>query len=219
MFPTFSGNSRRLRNVNLSGQRHSNPFAAHSLSPSTGLGASKTVADAQAGRRQRQQEREELKAARLIQRSWRGHRSRRQVKAGRREALKELYSSPNSGLSRDDRIQKAFPLLLSSFDDRDEASIDLLYSFSKDLASTNYSAITSGQLPQSRLWHLVRTLTLALNHDRYVGTCNFLEYHISFANIYFPQSDKPFLTSSIRSAHRNCSTTTACPAQQPQVVL
>ncbi|KAL1888746.1 ubiquitin-protein ligase (E3) [Sporothrix stenoceras] len=166
MFPTFSGNSRRLRNVNLSGQRHSNPFTAHSLSPGTGSGASKTVADAQAGRRQRQQEREELKAARLIQRSWRGHRSRRQVKTGRREALKELYFSPSPALSPEDRIPRAFPLLVSSFDDRDEASIELLYLFAKDLASTKYVAITSGQLPQARLWHLVRILTLALNQDR-----------------------------------------------------
>ncbi|KAF4476898.1 putative E3 ubiquitin protein ligase [Colletotrichum fructicola Nara gc5] len=55
MFPTFTGNSRRPRNVNLSGQ-NLNPFAATSWTPSAGSGASKTVSNAQAERAQRQQD-------------------------------------------------------------------------------------------------------------------------------------------------------------------
>ena len=169
MFPTFSGNSRRLRNVNLSGQRHSNPFAAHSLSPGSGSGASKTVADAQAGRRQRQQERDELKAARSIQRTWRGHQTRQTVKAGRRQALAELFAS-SSSLSPEDRIPKAFPLLLSAFDVREDGDVKLLFLFANDLARTDYAALTFGQLPQARLWHLVHILVLTLGHDQYVTT-------------------------------------------------
>lgn len=162
MFPTFSGSSRRLRNVNLSGQKHSNPFAAHSLSPGTGSGASKTVAEAQAGRRQRQQERDELKAARSIQRTWRGHRERQSVKAGRRQALAELYD-PSSTLQPEQRIPAAFPLLLSAFDVRVDGDQKLLVRFADDLARTNYMALTSGQLPLTRLWHLIHILVLALN--------------------------------------------------------
>ncbi|ERS99074.1 hypothetical protein HMPREF1624_04269 [Sporothrix schenckii ATCC 58251] len=165
MFPTFSGNSRRLRNVNLSGQRHTNPFTAHSLSPGTGSGASKTVADAQAGRRQRQQEREELKAARSIQRTWRGHRTRRQVKAGRRQALTELFD-PSTSVTSEERIPRAFPLLLSSFNVREEGDLQLLFLFANDLAQTDYAALINGQLPQARLWHLVHILVLALDQDQ-----------------------------------------------------
>ena len=71
MFQSFTGNSRRHRQVNLSG-RNNNPFAAttqHSLSQSP----QNAVVHAQQERLARQQERERLHGAKLLQRVWRGH--------------------------------------------------------------------------------------------------------------------------------------------------
>lgn len=83
MFQSFTGNSRRPRQVNLSG-RSTNPFAAfpggspgrqtpHASNPQS------AVAIAQQERIQRQREREKQNASRVIQRVWRGHRSRKSI--------------------------------------------------------------------------------------------------------------------------------------------
>lgn len=81
MFQSFTGNSRRPRQVDLSG-RNSNPFAAYN-SPRQSQAAPRsqiTVANAQHERLLRQQERDRLNAAKAIQRNWRGHKSRRRTK-------------------------------------------------------------------------------------------------------------------------------------------
>lgn len=83
MFQTFSGSSRRPRQVNLSGQ-HVNPFGGSSWGAPAASGTQKTVANAQQERQQRQQERERLNATKRIQRTWRGHKSRREVADSRR---------------------------------------------------------------------------------------------------------------------------------------
>lgn len=80
MFQSFTGSSRRPRQVNLSG-RGNNPFAAfpgssparpspHASNPQS------AVAIAQQERMQRQRDREKQNATRVIQRGWRGYRSR-----------------------------------------------------------------------------------------------------------------------------------------------
>ncbi|OJJ47743.1 hypothetical protein ASPZODRAFT_1765655 [Penicilliopsis zonata CBS 506.65] len=89
MFQSFTGNSRRPRQVNLGG-RNTNPFAAfpsgrqqgpNSLGQAhghgNGQGAGNTLAIAQQERLLRQQERDRLGASRAIQRTWRGYRSRK----------------------------------------------------------------------------------------------------------------------------------------------
>lgn len=116
-FPTFSGSSRRPRNVNMSGQKNLNPFAATSWTPSASSSASKTVADAQAERRQRQQEREKLKAAESIQRTWRGHKVRQTLKDDRRHVFDDLYS--RSGYTSPEmRASEALPLVVAVLDPR-----------------------------------------------------------------------------------------------------
>ncbi|KAG9246092.1 ubiquitin-protein ligase-like protein [Calycina marina] len=91
MFQSFSGSSRRPRQVNLSGQ-NTNPFAASSWTPS-GSGAQKTVAAAQQERQIRQLERDRLSSAKRIQRTWRGHRIRRELAETRRKAWDEVEAS------------------------------------------------------------------------------------------------------------------------------
>lgn len=80
MFQTFTGNSRRPRQVNLSG-RNQNPFAKHG-SPQ---GSSNTVAVAQQNRLERQQERARVQAVTNLQRTWRGYKARKQLRLAQRK--------------------------------------------------------------------------------------------------------------------------------------
>lgn len=86
MFQTFTGSSRRPRQVNLSG-RNNNPFAAVSGAPTSRapLNSHDAIAHAQQERRARQQERNRLQAANTLQRTWRGHRSRRVLSTNYRQ--------------------------------------------------------------------------------------------------------------------------------------
>lgn len=83
MFQSFTGNARRQRQVNLSSRSSANPFATHQLGGrhAPGPGSQATLALAQQERLQRQQERERLNAGRTLQRIWRGHRSRKQIRS------------------------------------------------------------------------------------------------------------------------------------------
>ena len=86
MFQSFTGTSRKPRNVNLSG-RNTNPFAAgpasqHSTVPQNSQNA---IAHAQQERRARQQERDRLQAAKTLQKTWRGHASRKEIKSRYRQ--------------------------------------------------------------------------------------------------------------------------------------
>ncbi|KAJ5678782.1 hypothetical protein N7462_007026 [Penicillium macrosclerotiorum] len=81
MFQSFTGNSRRPRQVNLSG-RPNNPFAAFPGSspgrqPPHASNPQSAVAIAQQERLQRQRDREKQNAIRVIQRVWRGSSSRK----------------------------------------------------------------------------------------------------------------------------------------------
>ncbi|KAL3478817.1 hypothetical protein BJX99DRAFT_223942 [Aspergillus californicus] len=79
MFQSFTGNSRRPRQVNLGG-RNANPFAVYppgKQSPHGSGPQNNTLAIAQQERAQRQHERERLGACRTVQRTWRGYWSRK----------------------------------------------------------------------------------------------------------------------------------------------
>lgn len=112
MFPNFSGSSRRPRNVDLSGQRNTNPWANSSRFPAQS-GASKTVAQAQVEREKRHREREELAAAKRVQKVWRGHLDRENLKNIRRQEYDVLYKDSISAQNVRQRIKQAFPLLLA----------------------------------------------------------------------------------------------------------
>ncbi|KAH7036726.1 E3 ubiquitin-protein ligase NEDD4 [Macrophomina phaseolina] len=91
MFQTFTGSSRRPRQVNLSG-RVSNPFAA----VGQGQGSQAAVQSAQQERAQRQRERDRLHAARKIQKVWRGHACRRTLYDQIRRGWDELESQADA---------------------------------------------------------------------------------------------------------------------------
>jgi len=161
MFPTFTGSSRKTRNVNLSGQKATNPFTSTSWAPSSAAGASRTVAHAQAERLQRQQERDRLKAAQRIQCTWRGHQLRRNLRASRRQALDQLYSEAGA-VDAERRAATATPLLLGIYQlssDEDHGRLCLL---ARDLLQTRFACFESGAVELPRLGRLARIVVSAL---------------------------------------------------------
>lgn len=154
MYSTFSGSSRRPRNVNLSGQ-NTNPFAT-AWTPSAASSVNKTVSHAQAERQQRQQERDRLKAAGNIQRVWRGYKSRKYLKQSQRETLQALYGQDGGTNVR--VAHDALLLLFTVFRPSYEPDQRILSAFLSDLRDSNFSQVHG--MPDARL---VRLLALVLS--------------------------------------------------------
>ncbi|KAK3503989.1 hypothetical protein B0T13DRAFT_392639 [Neurospora crassa] len=160
MFPTFTGSSRKGRNVNLSGQRTSNPFTSTSWGAGSATGASKTVAHAQAERQQRQQERDRLRAAQRIQRTWRGHRVRRTLRDEQRQAIDRLYEA--QPVDAGQRSAQALPLVFAAFQAFNVQDRYRLALVTEDLLQTNFSAFSLVFLGWDKLGKLRRILLAAL---------------------------------------------------------
>lgn len=160
MFSTFTGNSRRPRNVNLSGQA-SNPFSNTSWSPSAVSNATKTVSDAQAEREKRQAERRRLKAASQIQRTWRGYRSRAALRDEHRHDFDLVYGS-RPDLDAAQRLFASFPLLLSFFSANRADDLQRLLLFVNDCNSTSLQQLFDASRHPSRLRKFMRVLVKAL---------------------------------------------------------
>lgn len=164
MFSNFTGQSKRPRNVNLSGQRN-NPWATPGSAWGSSTGASKTVAQAQAEREKRQRERDELSATKKLQRVWRGHRDRRFAKDEHRRQWDQLYHNMESvdvpmgdgDVAADpERVREALPLLLSLFDPSLHQDQRRLDQFLQDTSSENWK-------PESHQYkRLVSLLVMAL---------------------------------------------------------
>ena len=88
MYHSFTGTSRKSRQINLSG-RPTNPFASASSAP----GPQSAIASAQQDRIHRQQQRDRLQATGRIQRVWRGHTARRKSFKEWRRVWDELEES------------------------------------------------------------------------------------------------------------------------------
>ncbi|KAJ6442069.1 IQ and HECT domain-containing protein [Purpureocillium lavendulum] len=160
MFSTFTGNSRRPRNVNLSGQA-GNPFANTSWSPAAVSSASKTVSDAQAEREKRQLERQRLKAAGRIQRVWRGHRSRHASADRWRAIFDDLYGS-SSPIEPLQRIAVAFKLLIAFYSPRRVDDIQRVCLYCSDAQHAALDQIAPLDAHASRFQQLVAVLISTL---------------------------------------------------------
>lgn len=161
MFSTFTGSSRRPRNVNLSGQAN-NPFASTSWSPAFVSNATKTVSDAQDKREQRHLERQRRKAAGKIQRTWRGHQTRRKLADGQRAAFDNLYRSSTSHSTVAERLPLAFNLLLSFFSRRTPNDLQRVHMFAQDCESAHVEHIAPRGTHLSRLTTLTDILVYTL---------------------------------------------------------
>ncbi|CCU76869.1 IQ and HECT domain protein [Blumeria hordei DH14] len=157
MFQTFSGSSRRPRQVNLSGQ-NLNPFATTPTPWATPVSGSQIiVANAQQKRLKRQQEREQLRSAIRIQRVWRGYRSRREVDDLRRKEWDDLEIN-QGGFDLDSRLLAQIKLLVSFY--RQTRKDDL-----KRIKRLSSNVVTCGLatcLTSDRSEHLILPLAFIL---------------------------------------------------------
>ncbi|KAH7157800.1 hypothetical protein B0J13DRAFT_617863 [Dactylonectria estremocensis] len=176
MFSTFTGNSRRPRNVNLSGQA-GNPFANTSWSPSAASNANNTVSNAQADREKRHAERQRLKAANKIQQTWRGHKARSSLRNFRRASFDELYSS-TSAEETAQRLPQAFTLLLSFFTCHRNDDIRRLELYARDTETVDLLSIAPATVHRSRVQRLVRFLVEALGNGFSQGDIPIEAQHI-----------------------------------------
>jgi ubiquitin-protein ligase E3 C len=158
MFQTFTGSSRRPRQVNLSGQQP-NPFDGWGSSTSAS-GTQKSVAVAQAERQHRQQERERLNAAKRIQRTWRGHRSRRLLANARRAEFDHLQNVAHRNERRFSTIPQELKLLLSFFSADKLEDIQRLSGFGGKLLD----ASQEGRLPHDELRPLLYRLAVIITN-------------------------------------------------------
>lgn len=158
MFQTFTGSSRRPRQVNLSGQ-NLNPFAASSWSP-TASGTQKTVANAQQERQHRQQERERLNATKRIQRTWRGHKVRRDLADSRRSAWDQAEAQPGSGA--DAALAEQLRLLVTFFGIKRRDDLERLGSLDRRIASVGYDSFLNRQDVRPRIAQLANVTLEAL---------------------------------------------------------
>jgi ubiquitin-protein ligase E3 C len=175
MFQTFSGSSKRARQVNLSGQ-NANPFAAAGWGGSVS-GTRNPVANAQQERQQRQQERDRLNAAKRIQRTWRGHRAREELSNFRRkvwdEADGKLETSPISGELVAEQVQ----LIVAFFNRRHKDDIERLVALSRRISTFHYEKFLS--LPQIQT-HLLRLARITLDAlHRYESRPNHMELKLT----------------------------------------
>ncbi|KAI1815950.1 hypothetical protein GGS20DRAFT_295404 [Poronia punctata] len=164
MFTTFSGSSRRPRNVDLSGQRNLNPWGS-SARDTILSGASKTVAQAQLERERRHREREQLAAAKQLQRVWRGHRDRKQLRCLWRHKFDLLYQHSILPEECRRRIQQAFPLLLAIFvanRSDDQQRLDMFISELSSLPASPASSFDFTVLNQFEWDRLARLFVAAL---------------------------------------------------------
>ncbi|KAI6354567.1 hypothetical protein MCOR25_008551 [Pyricularia grisea] len=165
MFPTFTGNSRRPRNVNLSGQK-SDPFAGTTWGSAATSGPSKSVSEAQADRQRRQHERDRLKAAQKIQRLWRGHRERQAVRTARRQTFDALFADEVLAQNPEERLQRAFPLLLDVFNLSRDDDYERLGILSLDLLKVDHILSTPDRELRHRLRRLVGILVISLDRKK-----------------------------------------------------
>lgn len=157
MFQTFSGSSRRPRQVNLSGQ-NVNPFATNPFAPSAS-GTQKTVAHAQQERQQRQRERERLNACKRIQRVWRGHNTRKELAESRRSLWDGVQAEGSAEVSVS---VEQVRLLVAFFNSRRRDDLERLMSMSLRVSSLGYEAFLARKDVQPLLAQLALITVEAL---------------------------------------------------------
>jgi ubiquitin-protein ligase E3 C len=158
MFQTFSGSSRRKRQVNLSGQEP-NPFAAWGAASGTQI----TVQAAHTEREHRKQERERLNATKRIQRTWRGHKSRKELADTRRRAWDDMErDSARQGSQISPTLIEELRLLLSFFNPQNPEDVSRLSRLSERLLRASQEGCLSEKDLRPHLLRLARIILASL---------------------------------------------------------
>lgn len=154
MFPTFSGSSRRPRQVNLSGQ-NTNPFATIGAA-----GTQQAIAAAQRERQIRQLERDRLTASKKIQKTWRGHKVRRELAEARR---KQWDTDAVTGAP----VSQLLTVLMTFFSPRKDDDIRRLQGLADQISRENQSFMSSRdiQLQLPRLANITLQALEAVRSD------------------------------------------------------
>ena len=189
MFHNFTGNSRRPRQVNLSG-RNSNPFATYGQSQNP-------VATAQQDREARRRERERTQAVTTLQKSWRGYASRKHIKEAARARWdeneeKSLEFGDNDGHSTsycdEETAYNQLDSLLRFLDVRQDLP-RLEHHFYRLMRSIQESrmACSDGPWPKAYL-RLQTTCLLGLDELQSDCACDRLVEIIQFTNSHTPRA-------------------------------
>ena len=153
-FSSFTGNSKRPRNVNLSGNR-SSPWS------SSPTGSSNAISAAKINREQRQLDRKRLNAAKTVQRVWRRHRVRRIVRDEKRKDFDELYRPPRLQDDTPVRLQRGLPMLLRFFNVKLPQDVERLLVFTLDADTPSFQTV---RFVLWQLTELVDVFTTLLDH-------------------------------------------------------
>ncbi|CAK4030669.1 related to E3 ubiquitin ligase [Lecanosticta acicola] len=193
MHQSFTGTSRRPRNVNLSG-RNTNPFAKSNGTTGGASGAQQAIASAQQDRLNRQIQRDRLQASSRIQKVWRGHRTRRRTFKLWREIWDKAEERPGAYQSAEDSLRQLWRLMLF-FSPRTEPEDTkrLCWYGTKQITTTESVKCSGGEWPGAYS-KLARACLAALkvrgqsetrkaeNNDRLLlGILAFAARHIQFS--------------------------------------
>ncbi|KAL7276597.1 ubiquitin-protein ligase (E3) [Rhizina undulata] len=115
MFPTFSGSSRKPRNVNLSGRKYAAPSTPRGPLLSKTPAHSASLITAQQERAQREAERRRLKAAIRLQKVWRGRRAAELQRKIWRKEWDEIFSKSQGRLDGCELVMNIVTLFLGFY--------------------------------------------------------------------------------------------------------
>ncbi|KAG0648937.1 HECT-type E3 ubiquitin transferase [Hyphodiscus hymeniophilus] len=192
MFQTFSGNSRRPRQVNLSGQ-NVNPFAASTWTP-TASGTQQTVANAQQERLRRQQDRDKLNATKRLQRTWRGHKVRSDLADSRRDAWDRTQAG---GSGSEATLAEQLRILVAFFSARRPADLKRLEDLSQTIGPMRWESFLRRQDIQPRIPRLAQITLEALQVSLPECQDTLLQFLTATTDCHpevFPRISRPYYT-------------------------
>lgn len=195
MFTSFSGNTKRPRQVNLSGRGGRNPFG-NAGGTGTGAGSQAAIDRAQQERAQRQRERDTLNAAKRIQRVWRGHASRERVAHELRQEWDAVEGSAGTAYRSEAEALAQLQRLLRFASTRNEEDVRRIRHYgSRQIVTVSRAGIEStGPWPSAYL-RLERLILTALQRQNKASASSGDQYTDLLALLRFVAGQIPSETS------------------------
>ncbi|KAF2130444.1 HECT-domain-containing protein [Dothidotthia symphoricarpi CBS 119687] len=197
MFTSFSGNTRRPRQVNLSGRGGGrNPFGNTSHGTGTGAGSQAAIDRAQQERAQRQRERDTLNAAKRIQRVWRGHSGRERVAGELRQEWDVVEGSADTAYRSEAEAHAQLQRLLRFASTRNEGDLRRIqhYGSRQMLTASRLGATLTGSWPSAYL-RLERLILAVLQRQNKASTSSWEQYSKTITLLRFVAEQIPSETS------------------------